>query len=128
MTRDDIHKGTDSTGLSKDTGAHAQPYINKDGSFNVEKKGQVKLLKDLYQYMLTVGPVRFIGFLMSYFIIVNFIYGLIWYCHYYSGSSQLVLFKLSICLRCCRKRAVLVVSPSDHYHDMLQKSLKDSMS
>ena len=36
MTREEKHKGTDSTGLSKDTGAHAQPYINKDGSFNVE--------------------------------------------------------------------------------------------
>lgn len=79
MTEKERYKGTDSTGFSQDIGVHAQPNINKDGSFNVQKKGHVKLLKDLYQYMLMVGPMRFIGIIMVYFVIVNFAYGSVYY-------------------------------------------------
>ncbi len=79
MTDKEKHNGTDSTGFSDDAGLRAEPYINKDGSFNIHKKGHVKLLKDLYQYMLMVGPMKFIGILMVYFIIVNFTYGTIYY-------------------------------------------------
>ena len=39
----------------------------------------MKLLKDLYQYMLTVGPLQFIGILMIYFIVVNLIYGMAYF-------------------------------------------------
>lgn len=79
MSQDHLHHGTDSTGLSQDTGLNAQPYINKDGSFNVEKKGQMKLLKDLYQFLLTIGHFEFIAILMLYYLMVNFIYGLAYY-------------------------------------------------
>ncbi|NND95255.1 MAG: hypothetical protein HKN45_10340 [Flavobacteriales bacterium] len=79
MNREQGYKGTDSTGFSRDADVHAQSYINKDGSFNVYKKGQVKLLKDLYQYMLMVGPMRFLGIILIYFLCVNFMYGTAYY-------------------------------------------------
>jgi len=57
-----------------------QRLVNPDGSFNVRRKGDRKLtLADAYHTLIMLGWWKFFGIILAGFIVVNFIFGTIYY-------------------------------------------------
>lgn len=57
-----------------------QRLVNPDGSFNVRRKGDRKLtLADAYHTLIMLGWWKFFGIILAGFVLVNFIFGAIYY-------------------------------------------------
>ncbi len=65
-----------------------QRLVNPDGSFNVRRRGEHKLtLADAYHTLIMLGWWKFFGIILAGFIVVNFIFGSI---YYFLGSEHLI--------------------------------------
>lgn len=61
-------------GFERQYNPNLQRLINKDGSFNVIKKGKIEGIKDIYNYLLHLNWTKFFGIILSYFILTNLIF------------------------------------------------------
>lgn len=66
-------------GFGRSYDPHLKRLINKDGSYNVIKTGNVEGFKDIYNHLLHLGWGRFFGLVLSYFIVVNLVFAALYY-------------------------------------------------
>jgi inward rectifier potassium channel len=66
-------------GFGEKVAGEFQRIINRDGSFNVEKKGGARDAESGYQYMLELPTGKFFFFILLGFVVVNLIFGLFYY-------------------------------------------------
>jgi inward rectifier potassium channel len=66
-------------GFGEKVAGQFQRIINKDGSFNVEKKGGARDAESGYQYMLELPTGKFFFLILLGFVVVNLIFGLLYY-------------------------------------------------
>lgn len=72
------HHHTD-PGFGRKYDPHLKRLINKDGTYNVIKTGKVDGFRDIYIFLLDIGWLRFFGIVLTYYVVVNFIFAALYY-------------------------------------------------
>ena len=73
-------KTIDTSGFGTNPSSYGGRFINKDGSANVEKRGLSFFGRtSWYHTMLNLSGWKFLGLLVSFYIVVNFIFALLYY-------------------------------------------------
>jgi len=80
-------KTNNDTGFGSNADNFGGRFINKDGSFNLRREG-ISLLRriSVYQKMLTIPTWQFIGIILIFYVLINFLYTAI---YLFIGTSQL---------------------------------------
>ncbi|MFT4660515.1 MAG: inward rectifier potassium channel [Patiriisocius sp.] len=84
----DDKKKVEDVGFSTHGSASINRSINKNGSFNVVKRGNRSVYKDVFHYLISVGLIKFLLIILLFYSIVNLIFGLVYYS---MGTSHFTL-------------------------------------
>jgi inward rectifier potassium channel len=86
--RQNLLKDNNDTGFGGNPDNYGGRFVNRDGTFNVRKEG-VPLYRrfSLYHTMLNMPSWKFFGTLFSFYLIVNFIFGSV---YYFIGAPEFV--------------------------------------
>jgi inward rectifier potassium channel len=66
-------------GFGEKMAGRTDRLINKDGSFNVKRKGGERGLRVIYQYLLSVGNVQFFLMTLLGYVVISFFFALIYF-------------------------------------------------
>jgi len=73
-------------GLGEKFLGNASRSINRDGSFNITKKGVTLYYKDLYQYLINISWTKFFLLTFTGYIVANILFALL---YYFTGDNNL---------------------------------------
>src|ERR1700676_681129 len=86
--RQDLLKDNNDTGFGGNPDNYGGRCVNRDGSFNVRKEGVPFFQRfSLYHTMLNIPNWKFFGALFTFYLIVNFIFGSL---YFFIGNAQFV--------------------------------------
>jgi len=71
-------KRTIDPGLGKKYNHRTKRLINKDGSFNIVKRGSEPRLYDIYQYLINVSHGRLALFVIGFYLLINLFFALLY--------------------------------------------------
>ncbi len=77
----------DPVGLGEKYSSLTKRVINKDGTFNVDKKGVSFSYRDAYQYLINVSWTKFFVFILCFYLVTNLIFAAL---YFINGSEYLV--------------------------------------
>jgi inward rectifier potassium channel len=70
----------DTTGFGTNPSSYGGRFINKDGSANIEKRGLTFFSRiSWYHTMLNMSGWKFLGLLVAFYMVVNFIFAILYY-------------------------------------------------
>lgn len=72
------NKKTD-PGFGRNYNPNLKRLINKDGSYNVIKSGKIDGIRDIYLYLLNINWMLFSCIIISYFVIANLLFALLYF-------------------------------------------------
>jgi len=73
-------KTIDTSGFGTNPSSYGGRFINKDGSANIEKRGLTFFSRiSWYHTMLNMSGWKFLGLLVAFYIVVNFIFAILYY-------------------------------------------------
>jgi inward rectifier potassium channel len=70
---------SDDPGFGEKYFSQTQRLINKDGSFNIIKKGAGFTPRDIYQYLINVSWPKFFLIVLTFYIALNFIFAMLYF-------------------------------------------------
>ena len=80
----------DPVGLGEKYSSTTKRVVNKDGTFNVERKGTSFSFRDAYQYLINLSWTKFFVFILLFYFLTNLVFAVLYYLH---GSAYLVEIK-----------------------------------
>jgi len=80
-------QSADPVGLGEKYSGATKRIVNKDGTFNVEKKGSSFSYRDAYQYLINISWTKFFVFILLFYLCVNLIFAAL---YFFGGSEYLV--------------------------------------
>lgn len=83
---------SETTGFGTNPSSYGGRFINKDGTANIQKRGLSFLGRtSWYHTMLTMSAWKFLGILLTFYVLVNFVFALMYYAigvEYLSGIEK----------------------------------------
>lgn len=70
---------SDDPGFGEKYFSQTQRLINKDGSFNIIKKGAGFTPRDIYQYLINISWPKFFSIVLTFYIALNFIFAMLYF-------------------------------------------------
>lgn len=74
-------------GIGTQFSSKTKRIINRDGSYNIIKKGSKRRFRDIFKYMIEISWIRFFALLFSGYILMNIIFTLF---YYFCGIDNIV--------------------------------------